>query len=101
AGELSVKIIRWMIVTNPEPTAQQGDVVTFRRRTPAQSELPQEGNLDVLYDHIRMLDAPTYPHAFIERAGYRYEFTQAERHGDELHASVVIRPIRSEEIADS
>lgn len=101
AGELSIEIIRWMIATDPEPIAQQGDVVTFRRRTPAQSELPQEGNLDVLYDHIRMLDAPTYPHAFIERAGYRYEFTQAERHGDELHASVVIRPIRCEEIADS
>ncbi|WP_222433758.1 hypothetical protein [Pistricoccus aurantiacus] len=101
AGKLSVDIIRWMIATQPAPVAQQGDVVTFKRRTPAQSELPREAGLDELYDHIRMLDAPTYPHAFIERDGYRYEFTQAERGDGELRAQVVIRPIRSEETAGS
>lgn len=101
AGELSIEIIRWMIATDPEPIAQQGDVVTFKRRSPAQSVLPKEASLEELYDHIRMLDAPTYPHAFIERGGYRYEFTQAECSDGELRAKVAIRPIRSEETTDS
>lgn len=91
AGQLSIDIIRWMVETEPMPVSQQGEPVLFKRRKPAQSALPTEGNLLALYDHIRMLDAPTYPLAFIEHGNYRIEFSHAEIQGDEIHATVVMR----------
>jgi methionyl-tRNA formyltransferase len=101
AGQLSYEIIRWMIEAEPTPEAQEGHIVTFKRRVPRQSELPKGVSLEALYDHIRMLDAPTYPHAFIERDGYRYEFTEATLRDDELQATVVIRPTSTAETIDS
>jgi methionyl-tRNA formyltransferase len=38
-----------------------------------------------------MLDAPTYPLAFIDYGEFRLEFTRAELRCDELHAQVTIR----------
>ena len=59
------------------PTAQQGEVVVFQRRTARQSAIPELPSLDALYDYIRMLDCEGYPHAFIESTGFRLEFTKA------------------------
>ena len=91
AGELSFEIIRWIIENEPVPEPQQGEIVRFKRRKPEQSELPTTGRLEALYDHIRMLDAPSYPPAFIERGNFRLEFSSAQLKGDELVAQVVIR----------
>jgi methionyl-tRNA formyltransferase len=91
AGELSFDIIRWIIDNQPEPAAQQGESVVFKRRKPEQSALPISGDVTALHDHIRMLDAPTYPLAFIEHGEFIIEFAGAEVQGDELIASVRIR----------
>ena len=91
AGDLSFDIIRWIIDNQPEPLDQQGESVVFKRRKPEQSVLPGSGDITVLYDHIRMLDAPTYPRAFIEHGEFIIEFAGAEVQGDELNASVRIR----------
>jgi methionyl-tRNA formyltransferase len=91
AGELSFDIIRWMINNSPKPSTQQGETVVFKRRKPEQSALPESGNVTKLYDHIRMLDAPTYPPAFIEHGEFVIEFAGAELQGGELNASVRIR----------
>lgn len=91
AGELSFDILQWMIDNQPEPSAQQGEPVVFKRRKPEQSALPVSGDLTTLYDHIRMLDAPTYPLSFIEHGEFIIEFTAAKVQGDELSASVRIR----------
>ncbi|MDC1422785.1 hypothetical protein N8540_04245 [Gammaproteobacteria bacterium] len=93
AGELSFDIILWMINCSPEPSSQEGDTVVFKRRKPEQSALPESGNVTKLYDHIRMLDAPTYPPAFIEHGEFIIEFAGAELQGGELNASVNIRRI--------
>ena len=77
---------------------QQGEIVSFKRRNPAQSKLPDEGDLQVIYDHIRMLDAPTYPLAFIEHGGFRFEFTNATLNGDEITAEVKIHKIKPQKI---
>ena len=50
-----------------------------------------DGSLQAVYDHIRMLDAPTYPPGFIEHGGLRLEFSNAQLQGDEIVARVVIR----------
>jgi methionyl-tRNA formyltransferase len=91
AGQQSFDIIRWMIDSQPEPLDQQGEPVVFKRRKPEQSALPVSGDLPMLYDHIRMLDAPTYPLAFIEHGEFIIEFSDARVQGDELNASVRIR----------
>ena len=91
AGALSFEIIRWMVRNEPVPVAQQGEPVMFKRRKPGQSVLPMHGSLQAVYDHIRMLDAPTYPPGFIEHGGLRLEFSNAQLQGDEIVARVVIR----------
>lgn len=48
----------------PEPVEQVGKATCFKRRTPEQSELLPHLSLSQIYDHIRMLDADTYPNAF-------------------------------------
>ncbi len=91
AGELSFEIVRWMIRNEPSAEPQQGEVVNFKRRKPEQSVLPDAGSLRSVYDHVRMLDAPTYPLAFVEHGDFRLEFTNAEFLEDEVVAKVVIR----------
>lgn len=96
AGDLSFDIVRWMVENEPTPTPQQGEVVLFKRRTPAQSLVPDSGSLEHMYDHIRMLDAPSYPLAFIERGEFRFEFANATFLGDEITAEIKIRKITSQ-----
>lgn len=91
AGQLSYDIMQWMIEHEPVPTAQEGGAVIFERRKPEQSKLPETGHLKEIYNHIRMLDAPTYPHAYIEHGEFLLEFTGAVTHDDGLTASVRIR----------
>jgi methionyl-tRNA formyltransferase len=44
-----------------------------------------------------MLDAPTYPRAFIDHGNFRIEFSHAEKHDDEIRAKVVIRELKVRE----
>lgn len=91
AGQLSYQIIQWIIKHEPTPAEQEGEPVTFERRKPAQSKLPQTGDLKDIYNHIRMLDAPTYPHSFIEYGDFLLEFSDASTSADELIATVRLR----------
>ena len=72
--ELAFKISE----TNPVPKEQVGEVTLFKRRGPSDSEITEKWNLEELYDFIRMLDADTYPKAFINFGGYRFEFDGAK-----------------------
>lgn len=63
--------------TNPEPKEQTGDVSIFERRKPSDSEIIEGLELEQLYDFIRMLDADTYPKAFLNFKGYHFEFDKA------------------------
>lgn len=87
-GRCSLEIIDWMIKDNPKPCPQVGKPVCFDRRKPGQSEMPKDIGLDQLYDFIRMLDAPTYPHAFIVHGDYILEFDSATRMDEHVEARV-------------
>lgn len=100
AGKLSFDIIRWMVVNEPTPVAQQGAAVSFKRRKPAQSILPAKGDLETVYDHIRMLDAPSYPMAFIEHGELRLEFSNAVYKDDDVTADVKISKIKPHSTED-
>ena len=84
-----------LVCENPIPVSQSGDVTRFVRRKPSQSNLSecQDGDLCQWYDHIRMLDAEGYPHAFLEANGMKLEFRRVSRRKDGLHADVVIKPL--------
>lgn len=90
ASAIVFEMIEEILATRPEPTPQQGDVTTFRRRTPEQSRLPDGLSLPRLYDFIRMLDADGYPRAFVEAGGFRFSFSRASLRSGRLFADVEI-----------
>ena len=90
-ADLVFQMIGEIVQQKPKPGPQIGDVTYFKRRTPGQSRLPENADMTMLYDHIHMLDAETYPPAFLELGAYRYEFADAHLDGDTLLASVKIR----------
>ena len=91
-SDQSAKMIGRIIKEDPEPREQEGEVVVFERRTPDQSQIPNELSTEQLYDFIRMLDAEGYPPAFIKRGGFRYEYTSAMLYDGHLEARVRIIP---------
>lgn len=91
-AELVYDMAAEIIATEPEPVPQTGEVTWFPRRNPEQSRLPADATARQLYDHIRMLDAQTYPRAFAEFGDLRVEFSDAELQGESVKASVTLRP---------
>jgi methionyl-tRNA formyltransferase len=83
-------MIAEIVAKEPEPVPQVGQVKVFKRRAPEQSQIPINLPLTKLYDHIRMLDADTYPRAFIDYGEIRFEFTNAVLGQDKVEAQVVI-----------
>jgi methionyl-tRNA formyltransferase len=91
AAELVYDMVGDITAREIVPVPQQGEPVVFERRTPQQSVLPQDGSASEIFDFIRMLDAPTYPKAFIDCGPWRIEFDQARLEGDAVEARAVIR----------
>lgn len=91
AVKLSIEIIRWMIDVNPQPIPQEGELILFKRRKPEQSCLPTSGDLEKVYDFIRMLDAEGYPNAFIDHGSYRMYFRKARLDSVGVVAEVEIK----------
>ncbi len=94
ATRLSVQLVERIITEQPVPVPQSGEPVAFRRRRPEQSRIPAVEGVEGLYDFIRMLDADTYPQAFVEHEGFRYEFRRAALQDGYIEANVTIRPVR-------
>lgn len=92
ASELSAELAATIARLRPEPQPQTGEPVIFKRRRPEESRVPELPGLTELHDFIRMLDADGYPRAFIEHAGFRYEFSRVARYDGQLRADVVITP---------
>jgi methionyl-tRNA formyltransferase len=91
AAALTWAMIEEIVATEPEPQAQQGAPTIFHRRRPEQSRLPDAGDGQTLYDHIRMLDAEGYPAAFLDHGTFRLTFGDASLDGDTVTARVTIR----------
>lgn len=72
------KIIPRFIKGNPIPTPQVGEVVTFKRRTPAESAIPEGLSQRQIYDYIRMLDGEGYPMAYKDVGDLRIYFKNAQ-----------------------
>lgn len=86
------KMINIIIKKKIMPVAQKGKVVKFKRRKPKQSNLSKKTKtLKELYNHIRMLDAKTYPTAFIKHGNLRIEFKKAKINNKSIKASASIK----------
>lgn len=90
AADLIYDLIGEIVENEPAPVAQSGEPVTFNRRTPEESRLPLDVSLTRLYDFIRMLDAPSYPRAFLEWEDLRLEFDHPRLVGEDIVARVTI-----------
>jgi methionyl-tRNA formyltransferase len=90
AGRLSAKMIQHIIQHEPKASPQQGKAVIFKRRKPVESEVAKPASLEELYDFIRMLDAEGYPRAFLEHAGFRFEFSRSALYDGRIVADVKI-----------
>lgn len=90
ASAVIADMIAEIVVTDPAPAAQSGEVTEFRRRKPADGDLSPLDGLGAVYDHIRMLDAEGYPPAFVEVGPWRIEFAAAERQADRVTARATI-----------
>jgi len=93
AAKLTTSMIEEMVQIWPTPVPQIGESVTFKRRTPEQSRLDLSDDSQKIYDHIRMLDAPEYPKAFVEIDGMRIEFSEAELLDGTVRATATFRKI--------
>lgn len=90
AMEVAFDQITWIVDKEPLPVPQQGEPVHFARRKPEQSALPAEATAQQLYDHIRMLDAEGYPHAFLKHGSWHLSLTNAELDSGRVMARVMI-----------
>lgn len=91
AADLALDLIEFIIDSAPAPEPQNGTPTIFRRRTADESRLPADADAEALYDHIRMLDAPGYPHAFVDHGHWRVTFTEAELNSDGVVACARFR----------
>lgn len=97
AMRTAARMIKAMIATFPAPAPQQGDPIVFRRRTPAESEIPKDlSGPQALFDFIRMLDAEGYPQARLDHGGFRFVYSRASMQGDRIRAHVEITPHRED-----
>lgn len=90
ASKITVSMILEILKKQPKPFPQKGRVVKFRRRHPEESRLPEVGGIAKWYNWIRMLDAATYPRAFLKIGDFRLEFHSAIKKRNKLEAKVVI-----------
>lgn len=96
AGTITEEMIAEIVEANPEPVAQRGEPVIFKRRRPEQSDVREVSDLNGMCDHIRMLDADGYPRAFLQSGRFRFEFSRAARKQGRIIADVVITEVDDE-----
>lgn len=86
------EMIPYILKHAPKPVAQKGEVVVFKRRTPAQSALDtlSKPNLRQIYDFIRMLDAPSYPRAFVNLENFKIKFRKVKLKKSSLKGRFII-----------
>ncbi len=87
------KMIPKFITEEVTAVPQEGEIVEFKRRTPAESEIPEGLNGRKLYDFIRMLDGEGYPNAYVFLGENKISFKNATLDDDIVKAEVEITRI--------
>ena len=90
AAELTKEMMVEIATSGISPVPQTGEPVIFRRRKPEQGDISALGNIEKVFDYIRMLDADGYPPAFLEKGKLRLEFGRASLKDGFIKADVTI-----------
>ncbi|WP_306976167.1 methionyl-tRNA formyltransferase [Alkalibacillus salilacus] len=90
AAQTIEQMIQEIIETEPTPYEQVGEVVSFSRRKRTEGNLKKIDTLERAFDHIRMLDATSYPRAYLETEDLLFEFERASLKEGYIHADVKI-----------
>ena len=90
AAELTKEMMIALIRDDIKPVPQTGEPVIFRRRKPEEGDISQLVSLPSVFDYIRMLDADTYPAAFLDAGLLHLEFSRASLREDCVLAEVRI-----------
>ena len=79
-------IIPYILEKRPIPKKQIGKITTFKRREPKHSDMniSKFVSLNDIYDFIRMLDANSYPKAFIKIDNFKIEFFAVKKKNKKL-----------------
>lgn len=77
AAELSKEMMIEMVRDDLQAEPQKGEAVVFKRRTPDDGNIGELRSLEKIFDYIRMLDAESYPLAFLDTEHLHLEFTRA------------------------
>lgn len=91
AAKLTKEMIIEIISNNIKPISQNGDIVVFNRRKPSDGNIKDLQEIEDVYDYIRMLDAESYPKAFLKTENLHLEFERASLKNGYIHADVKIR----------
>lgn len=92
-AKIVAQMIKEIITKNPVPKEQSGKIINFKRRKSEQSNLLENefASTEQIYDFIRMLDADSYPKAFVKIGKFRLEFFDAVKKGAKISALVTIK----------
>ncbi len=92
ASKKIFKMIEIIIKKKIKPEIQKGKVVKFKRRKKKDSVLAKNAkSLKELYNHIRMLDAESYPSAFVKYGNLKIEFKNAKIIKKKIYAKANIK----------
>ena len=92
ASKIIFRMINIIVNNQIKPYPQKGKIIKFKRRNEKQSIISKKNkSLDELYNHIRMLDAKTYPVAFIKYGNLKVEFTNAKKIKNKIISNVSIQ----------
>ena len=95
ASKIIFNIINNMINNKLEPISQTGKPVVFKRRKMEQSIITKKiKSLNKLYNHIRMLDAKSYPRAYLRYGNLKIELTKPKIVKGLLTAQTKIKVIK-------
>ena len=86
------EMIKDIVIKNPKPRPQKGKITVFKRRTPDQSDLTKNSfkSDEEFYDFVRMLDAESYPKAFIPIGEKRIEFFDVRKKNGKMTCNLKI-----------
>lgn len=97
SSRLIAEMIKKIISENLKPEKQYGKPTFFYRRKPGESMINKEvDNLENLFNFIRMLDAETYPKAFLIHGDFKYEISRPALKTKEIVADIKISKISSD-----
>ena len=98
AGQVSLIMAKEIVTDNLQPILQDGPIVEFPRLTPKDNLIKEEYvNFEYFKDMVRMVDAPSYPSAYILYGGLKINFNNVTEIDEKLAGQFTVERIKNED----